>query len=287
METRAAGAARWEVLVKQATGQLVSAYLQGATPAVGILHSAILETASARHWRWALHFFVAAPRVVTPSSHAAIEALLGSLAAVKKWALNLQLFEELYSEGHDFSVDSFHDALSCCKLWGHGSWAYAEILLEQMGSVLLQLGPGHPTVEASTASVLCDATSEQRELQQGDLHLWKDIQPDQLFDQLFEQSEEWQAALAIFCQMPDHTLDHSIGAYSAMISACEKGCQWQRALHLHGQMKRRRNVVSLSSCISALEKGRQWQKAERLLESMLQEWSWGAGCFFFSLDGHE
>jgi hypothetical protein len=26
----AAGAARWEVLVKQATGQLVSAYLQGA-----------------------------------------------------------------------------------------------------------------------------------------------------------------------------------------------------------------------------------------------------------------
>ena len=31
METRAAGAAsRWEVLVKQATGQLVSAYLQGA-----------------------------------------------------------------------------------------------------------------------------------------------------------------------------------------------------------------------------------------------------------------
>ena len=34
------------------------------------------------------------------------------------------------------------------------------------------------------------------------------------------RSEEWQAALAIFCQMPDHTLDHSIGAYSAMISAC-------------------------------------------------------------------
>ena len=29
-EPRAAGAARWEVLVKQATGQLVSAYLQGA-----------------------------------------------------------------------------------------------------------------------------------------------------------------------------------------------------------------------------------------------------------------
>ena len=60
----------------------------------------------------------------------------------------------------------------------------------------------------------------------------------------------------------------------------EKGCQWQRALQLHGQM-RRRNVVSFSSCISALEKGRQWQKAETFLESMLQEQgsqgSWGAG----------
>lgn len=130
---------------------------------------------------------------------------------------------------------------------------------------LLQLGPGHHTMEASTARVRSDAPPQQRELQQSDFQLWKEIQPCQLgavgvefvmgtmvtsindedlmywlktgtahpsrvlFSAFYEnwnqiptstRSEEWQAALAIFCQMPDYTLDHSIGAYSAMISAC-------------------------------------------------------------------
>ena len=46
--------------------------------------------------------------------------------------------------------------------------------------ILLQLGPGHHTMEASTARVRSDAPPQQRELQQSDFQLWKEIQPCQL-----------------------------------------------------------------------------------------------------------
>ena len=50
---------------------------------------------------------------------------------------------------------------------------------------LLQLGPWHPTMEASTARVRWDAASQPCELQQSDFHLWKETQrPDQLGAQL-------------------------------------------------------------------------------------------------------
>ncbi|CAK0880211.1 unnamed protein product [Prorocentrum cordatum] len=62
-------------------------------------------------------------------------------------------------------------------------------------------------------------------------------------------------------------------SYSAGISACEKGKQWQRALALFGEMlaaKLEPNVtVPYSAGISACEKGEQWQRALALLCEML------------------
>ena len=59
--------------------------------------------------------------------------------------------------------------------------------------------------------------------------------------------------------------------YSASISACEKGQQWQCALGLLESMRSvsvPANVITYSASISACEKGQQWQCALRLLESM-------------------
>ncbi|CAK0873398.1 unnamed protein product [Prorocentrum cordatum] len=60
--------------------------------------------------------------------------------------------------------------------------------------------------------------------------------------------------------------------YSAGISACEKGGQWQRASLLLGEMwevKLQPNVIfSYSAGISACEKGEQWQPALALLSEM-------------------
>ncbi|CAK0858317.1 unnamed protein product [Prorocentrum cordatum] len=71
-------------------------------------------------------------------------------------------------------------------------------------------------------------------------------------------------------------------SYSAGISACEKGEQWQWALALLSEMwevKVEPNVVSYSAGISACEKGKQWQLALALLSEMreakldqLQRW---------------
>ncbi|CAK0894730.1 unnamed protein product [Prorocentrum cordatum] len=60
-------------------------------------------------------------------------------------------------------------------------------------------------------------------------------------------------------------------SYSAGISACEKGEQWQRALALLREMRKAQlepNTVSYNAGISACEKGLQWQRALALLLEM-------------------
>eukprot|EP00966_Prymnesium_polylepis_P093678 2167735-Prymnesium_polylepis.1 len=51
-------------------------------------------------------------------------------------------------------------------------------------------------------------------------------------------------------------------SFSASISACEKGGQWERALSLLDDMQRRGvrpNMFSFNAAISACEKGGQWE----------------------------
>jgi pentatricopeptide repeat domain-containing protein 1 len=60
----------------------------------------------------------------------------------------------------------------------------------------------------------------------------------------------------------------NVFSYSAAISACEKGSQWENALELLREMDKcgiTPNVVSYNATISAFEKGGQWEKALKLL----------------------
>ena len=60
-------------------------------------------------------------------------------------------------------------------------------------------------------------------------------------------------------------------SYSAVISACEKGNQWQQALNLFEEMPKATvaaDVISYSATISACEKGGQWQQALNLFEAL-------------------
>ena len=56
----------------------------------------------------------------------------------------------------------------------------------------------------------------------------------------------------------------NIVSYSASISACEKGEQWQMALHLFNAIPKAMltpTEISYNATISSCEKGQQWQQA--------------------------
>ena len=58
-------------------------------------------------------------------------------------------------------------------------------------------------------------------------------------------------------------------SYSSTISACEKGGQWEKALHLFQEMKHNGiepNIISYIATIGACEKGGQWEKALYLFQ---------------------
>ena len=72
-------------------------------------------------------------------------------------------------------------------------------------------------------------------------------------------------------QMTYRALTPNEISYSAAISACEKGKQWEEALRLLQQMTCRAltpNEISYSAAISACEKSKQWEEALRLLQQM-------------------
>ncbi|CAK0887382.1 unnamed protein product [Prorocentrum cordatum] len=76
-------------------------------------------------------------------------------------------------------------------------------------------------------------------------------------------------------------LEPNVISYSAGISACEKGGQWQAALTLLSEMRRalallsemweaklEPDVISYSAGISACKKSERWQRALTLLSQM-------------------
>ena len=72
--------------------------------------------------------------------------------------------------------------------------------------------------------------------------------------------------------MQDYGLMPHVCAYSAAISSCEKGRQWQQALGILWVAQTHDvtpNVVTCTAAISACEKGGQWQHGLGLLEAGL------------------
>ena len=70
----------------------------------------------------------------------------------------------------------------------------------------------------------------------------------------------WKHALQFFQRMQQQSMVPNIITYSALISACEKGKQPERALELFEAMKQQGvvpDVITYNALISACEKGEQ------------------------------
>ena len=86
-----------------------------------------------------------------------------------------------------------------------------------------------------------------------------------------EKGSQWEKALGLLQDMTCRGIKPDVISYSAAISACEKGSQWEKALGLLQDMTCRGikpDVISYSAAISTCEKGSQWEKALGLLQEM-------------------
>ena len=81
------------------------------------------------------------------------------------------------------------------------------------------------------------------------------------------------SALGLLQTMCDERVWPDTTSYSAAISACEKGKQWEVALELLKECKTwtTPDTISYSAAISACEKGGEWKHALALLQTMYDE----------------
>ena len=86
-----------------------------------------------------------------------------------------------------------------------------------------------------------------------------------------EKGRQWEDALSLLEEMRTRGVEPSVYSFNAAISACGAGGQWERALSLLEEMHSRGvepDVISFSAAISACEKGGQWERALSLLDEM-------------------
>lgn len=75
--------------------------------------------------------------------------------------------------------------------------------------------------------------------------------------------------------MKNRQLQGNIITYSAAISACGRGQEWQHALRLLTQLWEwhlEANVITYNAGITACEKGSQWHIALKLMEELQENW---------------
>ncbi|KAK3262832.1 hypothetical protein CYMTET_28338, partial [Cymbomonas tetramitiformis] len=86
-----------------------------------------------------------------------------------------------------------------------------------------------------------------------------------------EKGGQWEKALEVFAGMKKAGVEPNVITYSSLISACEKGGQWEKALEVFAGMKKagvEPDVITYNSLISACEKGGQWEKALEVFAGM-------------------
>ncbi|CAL1172598.1 unnamed protein product [Cladocopium goreaui] len=81
-------------------------------------------------------------------------------------------------------------------------------------------------------------------------------------------ASQWEWACDLFTSMTRAALEPNSISYNALITCCEKGRQWHRALVLLSAMGDNADVFSFSAAISACEKCGHWQIALQLFENM-------------------
>ncbi|CAK0803183.1 unnamed protein product [Prorocentrum cordatum] len=164
-------------------------------------------------------------------------AVIGACGKGEQWQRALALFNEMREATLEPNVMCYNAGASACATAGQWQWALA--LLSEMWETRLE--------------------------------------PDVIQLQRWDQRvPEWRAVAAVAGAAQrdvggEGGAQRPLLSYSACISACESGEQWQRALTLLGEMweaKVAPNVISYNALIGASGKSEQWQLVLALLGEM-------------------
>eukprot|EP00930_Biecheleria_cincta_P013433 TRINITY_DN11972_c7_g1_i1.p1 TRINITY_DN11972_c7_g1~~TRINITY_DN11972_c7_g1_i1.p1 ORF type:complete len:332 (-),score=69.50 TRINITY_DN11972_c7_g1_i1:21-1016(-) len=86
-----------------------------------------------------------------------------------------------------------------------------------------------------------------------------------------EKGGQWQHAIALLAEMAGFAVQRNSISYNATVSACEKAGQWERALVLVAEMKSgsvESCHITYNACIAACDQAGQWEHAMGLLAEM-------------------
>ena len=223
---------------------------------------------STRLWARIWHGFLQPDHTSMPISELkCCNSAIHRFGTTRQWKQALHLLACLPELQLERSIVSFNAAISATGKAGH--WELGSTLFNQLHSLFLRpaivtYSSGIKGLRKWTEALHLLATAK-------DKHLVADVVMYSLGVSACEDSgmAAWHAALQLFLDVRMLSLEEDTILAGSLISACEKGRQWQWSLHLLNNFRSARlslSVVMFNAAISACEKCGHWQLALALLQ---------------------
>eukprot|EP00798_Chlamydomonas_sp_ICE-L_P016766 gene16766-23041_t len=164
----------------------------------------------------------------------------------------MQLVDEMRRQSIDRNVHTYTALMNVCIKCGR--YQLAVEVFESMRAV-------KQVPNVVTYNTLIDVY--------GKLGLWEKAL--QVIDTMKRELGQVDNALEVYQEMIRQNMERSVITYSSLISACEKGDQWETALNIFGEMRQEGcapNTVTFNSLITACAQGGQCEKAREVFDQM-------------------
>ena len=233
-----------------------------------VLLNTLLKTLD-RSYQWefaiaALAICAKRPSAIAPPNGVSFNVCLSACETAEELSQALTLLQSMEEE-HGVAPDvvSFSAVLSACAKSVQWETALEYLMVMKQRDILLDL------VAYNSAITACaEAMQWGRTLQMLENVAKADTITFNAVLKGLEKSMQWENALAIFFDMRKRSVKPSLITYNTLMSACQKSSEWQWSLHflreVDGQMVP--DLVTYNSCLAACKKGSCWQGALQLWE---------------------
>ena len=195
-------------------------------------------------------------------------AVITACARAGRWQIAQEAFAQLgceHENGFQPSVVTYNAMVAACD-WS-GRWKQA---LDVFG--MARFSECKDLITYNSAISACDAAGAAGYLHHA-LTLLSDLKQDSLQGNVVtytavisacESGGQWQQALLLLFEMEDVKVLPNIVSYSATISSCEKALRWQLVFFLLARLQSKDlqpNLITYNAVISACEKVGRWREA--------------------------